>query len=69
MSAACYYPTNMELKQLNEKKSELENAFNTLEAEKQELTKRINQVNTEQVKIQGAYSLVEEQIKGFKEKK
>lgn len=59
----------MELKQLNEKKSELENAFNTLEAEKQELTKRIDQVNTEQVKIQGAYSLVEEQIKGFKEKK
>lgn len=59
----------MELKQLNEKKSELENAFNTLEAEKQELTKRINQVNTEQVKTQGAYSLVEELIKGFKEKK
>lgn len=69
MSAACYYPTNMELKQLNEKKSELENAFNTLEAEKQELTKRINEITTEQLKVQGAYSLVDEQIKSFKEKK
>lgn len=59
----------MELKQLNEKKSELENAFNTLEAEKQELTKRINEVTTEQIKLQGAHSLVEEQIKDFKEKK
>lgn len=59
----------MELKQLNEKKSELENAFNTLEAEKQELTKRINEITTEQLKVQGAYSLVDEQIKSFKEKK
>lgn len=59
----------MELKQLNEKKSELENAFNTLETEKQELTKRVNEINTEQIKLQGAYSLVDEQIKDFKGKK
>lgn len=56
----------MELKSLNDKKSELENAFNSLEAEKQELNKRVNEITTEQLKVQGAYSLVEEQIQGFK---
>lgn len=56
----------MELKSLNDKKSELENAFNSLEAEKQELNKRVNEITTEQLKVQGAYSLVEEQIQSFK---
>ncbi len=59
----------MELKQLNDKKSELENAFNSLESEKQGLTKRLNEVNTEQVKIQGAHSLVSELIENFKKEK
>jgi hypothetical protein len=59
----------MELKQLNDKKSELENAFNSLESEKQGLTKRLNEINTEQVKIQGAHSLVSELIENFKKEK
>jgi len=59
----------MELKQLNDKKSELETAFNSLESEKQQLNKRLNEIATEQVKTQGAHSLVEELIKDFKEKK
>lgn len=59
----------MELKSLNDKKSELETAFNSLEAEKQEHTKRINDITIEQLKIQGAYSLVDEQIQNFKKEK
>lgn len=59
----------MELKQLNDKKSELENAFNSLESEKQGLTKRLNEINTEQIKTQGAHSLVVELIENFKKEK
>jgi len=59
----------MELKQLNDKKSELENAFNSLESEKQGLTKRLNEINTEQIKTQGAHSLVSELIENFKKEK
>jgi len=59
----------MELKQLNDKKSELENAFNSLESEKQGLTKRLNEINTEQIKTQGAHSLVTELIENFKKEK
>lgn len=59
----------MELKQLNDKKSKLENAFNSLESERQELTKRLNEINTEQVKTQGAHSLVTELIENFKKEK
>lgn len=59
----------MELKQLNDKKAELEIAFNNLEEEKRQLSKRVDEITTEQVKIQGAYSLVDEQIKGFKKEK
>lgn len=69
MSTACYYSINMELKQLNDKKAELEIAFNDLEEERRQLSKRVDEITTEQVKIQGAYSLVDEQIKGFKKEK
>lgn len=69
MYSACYYSINMELKQLNDKKAELESAFNALESEKQELTKRINEIITEQLKVQGAHSLVSDQISGFKKEK
>lgn len=59
----------MDVEQLTQKKAELKNAFNALEKEKQDLNKRINDITGEQLRIQGAHSLVEEQIKNLKETK
>jgi hypothetical protein len=43
-----------------DKKSELETAFNNLEAEKTQLNERLNEITASQLKLQGAFNLLNE---------
>lgn len=57
----------MNKQQLEEKKKKIEDDFAALEDKKQQTTKLLNDINLEQVKLQGEFRLVDELIKKVEE--
>ena len=53
----------MNKKQIEKKKKELEERFNKLTKAMSQKQKEFNEMNTERVKIQGQYELLEEETK------
>ena len=51
------------MKYLSDKKNELEKQFNELELQKTNLSNQISQITIEQLRLQGAFKLIEEMEK------
>lgn len=64
-----YDAGNMELKTLQDKKLAIEATFNDLTKQRQEYSDKSNEIDTEIIRLQGEYRLIDELIAKLGEKK